>query len=208
MILQTDVLSLHIKQIVHQMKTNCTIYIKNMVCDRCIMVVTDVLNRLGWTPVTVRLGQAELPDTPSASQYEQIRSALCALGFELIEDNHTRTAEHIKQLIINLIHRKNGSLKINLSQYLSDECRQDYSTLSKIFSEAQGCTIEKYFIAQRIERVKELLEYDELNLNEIADKLNYSSTAHLSTQFKMQTGLTPRQYKQQKKQSRMPLDKI
>ena len=81
------------------------------------------------------------------------------MGFELIEDNHTRTVEHIKQLIINLVHRKNGSLKINLSQYLSDECRQDYSTLSKIFSEAQGCTIEKYFIAQRIERVKELLEY-------------------------------------------------
>lgn len=190
------------------MKTNCTIYIKNMVCDRCIMVVTNVLTRLGWSPLAVRLGQVELNDEPSDLQREQIRKALAAYGFELIEDQHSRISEEIKQIIINLIHRKDGLLKINLSQYLSKQCHYDYSTLSKIFSETQGTTIEKYFIAQKIERVKELLEYDELNLNEIADKLNYSSPAHLSAQFKSLTGLTPRQYKQQRSPSRTPLDKI
>lgn len=201
-------LSLHIKHFALIMETNCTIYIKNMVCDRCIMVVTDVLTRLGWSPLSVRLGQAELNGQPSDLQRQQISKALSAYGFELIEDPHSRISEEIKQIIIDLVHRKDGLLKINLSSYLTKQCHHDYSTLSKIFSENQRTTIEKYFIAQKIERVKELLEYDELNLNEIANKLNYSSTAHLSSQFKSLTGLTPRQYKQQKNPSRMPLDKI
>ena len=116
--------------------------------------------------------------------------------------------EHIKRLIIGLVHHQDNRLRTNLSQYLATECRHDYGTLSKLFSETQGTTIEKYFIAQKIERAKELLDYGELTLNEIADRLNYSSTAHLSAQFKAQTGYTPRQYRQQKERARIPLDKI
>ena len=115
---------------------------------------------------------------------------------------------HIKRLIIGLVHQQDNRLRTNLSQYLATECRHDYGTLSKLFSETQGTTIEKYFIAQKIERAKELLDYGELTLNEIADRLNYSSTAHLSAQFKAQTGYTPRQYRQQKERARIPLDKI
>ena len=130
------------------------------------------------------------------------------LGFELIDDPRIRTVEHIKRLIIELVHQQDNRLRTNLSQYLATECRHDYGTLSKLFSETQGTTIEKYFIAQKIERAKELLDYGELTLNEIADRLNYSSTAHLSAQFKAQTGCTPRQYRQQKERARIPLDKI
>lgn len=190
------------------MDSTYNIYIKNMVCDRCIMVVTDILKKLGLNPVHVVLGRAELSAPLTDAQRTELKDMLTSYGFELIEDSRTRTVEQIKQLIIELIHGNGNQLQTNLSQYLSDACHHDYSALSKLFSEVQGTTIEKYFIAQKIERAKELLEYDELNLNEIALALNYSSAAHLSAQFKTYTGLTPRQYKQQKVGSRIPLNKI
>lgn len=190
------------------MDTTYNIYIKNMVCDRCIMVVTDILKKLKLNPLHVVLGRAELSAPLNNTQRQEIKTTLNSFGFELIEDSRTRTVEQIKELIIELIYTNNNRLQTNLSQYLSDTCHHDYSTLSKLFSEIQGTTIEKYFIAQKIERAKELLEYDELNLNEIALTLNYSSAAHLSAQFKAYTGLTPRQYKQQKADLRIPLNKL
>lgn len=190
------------------MATEHNIYIKNMVCDRCITAVRSTLERLGTPPVTVVLGRAELDASPTPLQRQNIAEALSSIGFELIEDPRIRTAEHIKRLIIELIHHPDKHLRTNLSHYLSEQCHHDYSALSKLFSETQNTTIEKYFIAQKIERVKELLEYGEMNLNEIAHHLNYSSTSHLSTQFKMLTGLTPRQYKMQKPGTRLALDKV
>ena len=186
------------------METDRNIYIKNMVCDRCVMVVRSVLERLGLTPLSVELGRAELSAPLAETARQALREALAPLGFELIDDPRIRTVEHIKRLIIGLVHQQDNRLRTNLSQYLATE----YGTLSKLFSETQGTTIEKYFIAQKIERAKELLDYGELTLNEIADRLNYSSTAHLSAQFKAQTGYTPRQYRQQKERARIPLDKI
>lgn len=190
------------------METDRNIYIKNMVCDRCVMVVRSVLERLGLTPLSVELGRAELSAPLAETARQDLREALAPLGFELIDDPRIRTVEHIKRLIIELVHHQDNRLRTNLSQYLATECRHDYGTLSKQFSETQGTTIEKYFIAQKIERAKELLDYGELTLNEIADRLNYSSTAYLSAQFKAQTGYTPRQYRQQKERARIPLDKI
>ena len=189
-------------------ETDRYLYIKHMVCDRCIMAVTKVLERLGLTPVSVVLGRAELAETPTKDQKEKIRKSLEALGFELIGDPRTRIVEQVKNLIIEWVHRSDRHPHINLSQYLAAECRHDYSTLSKLFSGTQGTTIEKYCIAQKIERAKELLDYGELSLGEIAERLDYSSPAHLSAQFKTLTGLTPRQYKQQKSLPRIPLDKI
>lgn len=191
------------------MDTDRNLYIKNMVCDRCIMAVTNVLAQLGLTPVSVTLGRAELPQPPTDEQRQALRLALDDLGFELIDDQRIRIVEHIKQLLIELTRQSDKHPKTNLSYYLAEQCRHDYSALSRLFSETQGTTIEKYFIAQKIERAKELLEYGELNLNEIADHLGYSSAAHLSSQFKALTGLTPRQYKQRKEEHRrMPLDKV
>ena len=169
------------------METDRNIYIKNMVCDRCVMVVRSVLERLGLTPLSVELGRAELSAPLAETARQALREALAPLGFELIDDPRIRTVEHIKRLIIGLVHQQDNRLRTNLTQ---------------------GTTIEKYFIAQKIERAKELLDYGELTLNEIADRLNYSSTAHLSAQFKAQTGYTPRQYRQQKERARIPLDKI
>ena len=124
------------------------------------------------------------------------------------DDPRDRIVEQIKRLIIELVHSDGPRLHTNLSQHLAAACHHDYSALSKLFSETQGTTIEKYCIAQKIERAKELLDYGELSLGEIADRLDYSSTAHLSAQFKALTGLTPRQYKQKKSLPRIPLDKI
>lgn len=191
------------------MDTDRNLYIKNMVCDRCVMAVTNVLAQLGLTPVSVTLGRAELPQPPTDEQRQALRLALDDLGFELIDDQRIRIVEHIKQLLIELTRQSGKRPKTNLSHYLAEQCRHDYSALSRLFSETQGITIEKYFIAQKIERAKELLEYGELSLNEIADQLGYSSAAHLSSQFKTLTGLTPRQYKQRKEEHRrMPLDKV
>ena len=184
------------------------LYIKNMVCNRCIMVVESILKAEQLTAERVELGMASIRETLTEEQKESVRRQLEAVGFELMDDKRSLLIEHIKQLIIELIHRQNGELRTNLSDYLTEHCGQDYSALSKLFSEINGITIEKYFIAQKIERVKELLAYDELSLNEIADLLNYSSTAHLSAQFKSVTGMPPSQFKKQASHKRLSLDKI
>ena len=185
-----------------------TLHIKNMVCNRCIMVVKSQLEQLGLHPLSVELGIAVLPDAVSDETYQRVKASLETFGFELIDDKKSQTVELIKDAIIELVHYDDNGLKTNLSDYLASKLHRDYSALSKLFSETTNTTIEKYLIAQKIERVKELLAYDEFSLSEIAGMLNYSSVAHLSAQFKAQTGYTPRQYRQQKERARIPLDKI
>ncbi|WP_289226489.1 AraC family transcriptional regulator [uncultured Bacteroides sp.] len=184
------------------------LHIKNMVCNRCIMAVKSQLESLGLQPESVELGIAILPEKVTDKVYQTVKDALEPLGFELIDDKKSQMTELIKNAIIELVHYHEKKLKVNLSNYLASRFHRDYSTLSKFFSEATNTTIEKYLIAQKIERVKELLVYGELSLNEIADKLNYSSTAYLSSQFKNVTGLTPSHFKKMKENKRKSLDEV
>lgn len=185
-----------------------TLHIKNMVCNRCIMVVKSQLEQLGLHPVSVELGIAVLPGKITEEVYHAVKASIEPFGFELIDDKKSQIIEQIKDAIIELVHHNDSDLKVNLSDYLVSKLNRDYSFLSKLFSEVTNTTIEKYFIAQKIERAKELLVYGELSLNEIADKLNYSSAAYLSTQFKSVTGLTPSHFKNIKENKRKPLDQI
>ncbi len=184
------------------------LHIKNMVCNRCIMVVKSQLEQLGLSPVSVELGIVVMPDKITDEIHHAVKESLEPLGFELIDDKKSQVIEQIKDAIINLVHYNDDELKVNLSDYLTDKFNRDYSTLSKLFSEVTNTTIEKYLIAQKIERAKELLVYGELSLNEIADKLNYSSAAYLSAQFKSVTGLTPSYFKKIKENKRKPLDEV
>ena len=180
--------------------------IKNMVCDRCILVVQQELEKLGLKPLQIELGRVEMESDLPADTRTLLATRLEELGFALLDDKRTMIAERIKNQIIDLVHRRNNELSVNLSDFLSDQLHQDYSSLSKLFSEVEGKTIEQYYIAQKIERVKELLVYNELSLSEIALQLNYSSQAHLSSQFRKVTGLSPRQFKN--KGERKTLDEI
>lgn len=185
-----------------------TIYIKNMVCNRCKMVVKSTLEKLGLHPVQVELGEIELQESDISMVKEALKKELQALGFDLLDDKKTQTIEKIKNLITELVHNKNSDLQVTLSEYLSREIRQDYSALSNLFSEVEGITIEKYYILQKIEKIKELLVYDELTLSEIAFQLNYSSVGYLSNQFKKVTGLTPSHFKKLRTIKRKPLDQL
>jgi YesN/AraC family two-component response regulator len=184
------------------------LYIKNMVCNRCIMVVKTELERLGLEPIDVELGEVSFANEISQEQKQEIDSVLTQLGFALIDDRKSRLIESIKTLIVELVHQHNSELQTNLSDYLSGRLLQDYNSMSHLFSEVEGTTIEKYFIAQKIERVKELLVYDEMTLSEIAFMLHYSSVAHLSNQFKKVTGLTPSHFKNIRAEKRKPLDEV
>ncbi|MBS1765206.1 MAG: helix-turn-helix transcriptional regulator [Bacteroidetes bacterium] len=184
------------------------LFIKNMVCNRCVMVVQHELEKLGITPVKVTLGEVTLDAELNQTKRQNLENSLTALGFEIIDDRKSRMIEKIKTIIIQLIHVQDNRLQQNLSEILSNDLHHDYNYLSNLFSEVEGITIEKYFIAQKIERVKELLVYDELSLSEIAFQLNYSSVAYLSSQFKKVTGLTPSHFKQIKTEKRKPLDQV
>lgn len=186
----------------------CTLFIKNMVCNRCIMVVQNELDKFGFATKSVQLGEVVLQQTLTKSEKAALNKSLSALGFEIIDDKKGRVIEKIKNIIIDIVHHKDSHLQNKLSEVLSKALLQDYNHLSNLFSEVEGITIEKYFIAQKIERVKELLVYDELTLSEIAYKLNYSSVAYLSNQFKKVTGLTPSHFKQIKSDKRKPLDQV
>jgi AraC-like DNA-binding protein len=184
------------------------IFIKNMVCDRCIHVVKSELEKLELDYISIVLGEVVLKNPISSNERINIANCLEAFGFELLDDKENITVERIKNLIIDLVHYKTEPLKNNLSNYLAEDLRQDYSTLSKLFSEKEGATIEHYFIAQKIERAKELLLYNEMTLSEIAIQLNYSNVAHLSNQFKKTTGYTPTQFKQMKEKKRKQIDDL
>ena len=182
--------------------------IKNMVCDRCKMAVEQVLKDVGLTPERIDLGEVWVIDVPTEAQLAQLKTRLEALGFELLDDQRQQMIERMKTSIIALVHHHQGNKTLNLSVYLSQLLHRDYSALSKLFSEVTGVTIERYFIMQRIERVKELIRYDELTLTEIAYQMNYSSVAHLSSQFRSVTGMTPTQFRFMKTAQRVNLDEV
>ncbi|TPE46383.1 AraC family transcriptional regulator [Pontibacter mangrovi] len=185
------------------------IYIKNMVCDRCKRVVAEELQKLGYQVLQVGLGEAEIAAGDKEPNLEQLREVLESNGFELLDDRKTQLIEKVKLAIIELVHQAGEhDLHINTSDYIAEKVGLDYNYISSLFSSFEGTTIEKYLILQRIERVKELLVYDELSLKEIAYQLGYSSVAHLSSQFKKVTGLTPSHFKQVKSQKRKTLDKV
>ena len=179
-----------------------------MVCNRCNIVVKSELEKIGLHAISVQLGEVEFLDDFKDDQKEILSKRLRALGFELLEDKIRITIARIKNLIVDLVHRKDIELKTNLSYYLSKQLGQDYNVLSNSFSEVEGKTIEHYFIAQKIEKVKELIMYNELTLSEIAIQLNYSDVAHLSNQFKKITGFTPSQFKKNKENMRFQIDKL
>lgn len=184
------------------------LFIKNMVCNRCILVVQNELDKLGLDVKSIGLGEIILVNELGAEQKEKLDKALVFLGFRIIGDKKHRIIEKVKNTIIALVHHQDNDAKTNLSEILSSQLHHDYNYLSNLFSEIEGTTIEKYFIAQKIEKVKELLVYDELSLSQIAFRLNYSSVAYLSNQFKKVTGLTPSHFKQIREKKRKPLDEV
>jgi len=179
-----------------------------MVCNRCILVVQQELQKLNIDICKVALGEVETTAEIQKEKLEQLEKNLDALGFELLDSSKRQLIEKIKNIIIWQVHYSHEENHYNFSEILSKTLHKDYSYLSSLFSEVEGITIEKYIIHQKIEKVKELIIYDELNLSEIGYKLGYSSVAHLSNQFKKVTGLTPSHFKQVGQNKRKPLDKI
>jgi AraC-like DNA-binding protein len=177
-----------------------------MVCIRCKIVVKDELTKLGLHYTVVELGEADIVETISEAQHDQIKAALLKSGLELMDDKKSVLIQRIKSVIVELVHYSEEPLAINFSQFLSEKLNHNYTYLANLFSEVQGITIEKFIIAHKIERVKELLVYNELTLTEIAYKLHYSSVAHLSAQFKKVTGLTPTYFKNLKDKRRSMLE--
>lgn len=179
-----------------------------MVCSRCKMVVKSELEKLGLHPLSVELGEVEIKEGNIDKVKNDLVYNLRLLGFDLIDDKKSKTIEKIKTLVIDLVHNKNNNINTNLSDYLAEHLLQDYSSLSNLFSEVENTTIEKYFIQQKIEKVKELLMYNELTLSEIAFQLNYSSVAHLSNQFKKVTGFSPNYFKKLKDKKRRQIEDL
>lgn len=184
------------------------IYVRNMVCNRCISAVRAELNKLGLHPMDVSIGEVEFYENLSKEQLKSINERFKLQGFEILDDKRSRTIEQIKQIIIQQIHYPEETIQLNLSDLLARRLNKDYSSLSNLFSELEGITIEQYAILQRIEKVKELLMYNELSLSQIADRMNYSSLSHLSSQFKKITGLAPSNFKELKENKRKSLDDV
>ena len=179
-----------------------------MVSIRCKMIVKSELQKLGLHFASVELGIVEILEQITPHQRDQLKICLKKSGLELMDDKKSILIEKIKNTIVELIHYSDEPLKINFSEYLSTKLNYDYTYLSNLFTEVQGTTIEKFIIFHKIERVKELIVYDELNLSEIAFKLHYSSVAHLSNQFKKITGLTPSHFKKLKEKRLINLEDI
>ena len=188
------------------MKTTLTI--RNMVCDRCKAAVGRLLqaHRLGWTRLD--LGEVELSASPDAATIEHLRSDLREEGFELVDDRDSVIIARIKAAIVNLVHHEGISGRVKLGDHLTGLLHKEYSGLSSLFTQVEGITIEQYFLLQRLERVKELIRYNELSFSEIADRTGFSSAAHLSTQFKQLTGMTPSAFKNSHSAARLDLDKV
>lgn len=187
-----------------------SLYIKNMVCNRCIYMVGQLFDQSGLQPRSIKLGEVQLSADPSTQQLAILETKLREFGFELLTDQKHRIIEKIKTLAIEHI-QQDDHLKDKgplFSTVLSDTLHKDYSSLSKLFSESENITIEKYLIEQKIEKVKEWLAYRELTLSEMADRLGYSSVAHLSAQFKKTTGFTPSDFRKQKDHHRRSLDRV
>ncbi len=179
-----------------------------MVCPRCITSVEQILEKNHLQAKYVRLGEVELIKEPEKEKLEQFAEDLKQTGFELLDDQKTQLIEQVKNLLIQKVQSGNIEERFSISKYISDNIYKDYSSISKLFSEVEGITIEQFFILQKIEKTKELLIYDEHSLSQIAFNLGYSSTQHLSNQFKKFTGMTPSQFKQLGAAHRKPIDNV
>lgn len=184
------------------------LYIKNMVCTRCIKVVREELEKTGIKYNSIQLGEVILPESISPEKLEKLNMALLENGFEIIDDSKNRLIEEIKTLVIKSIYEESKPEALNYSDYLSKATGKPYPVLSNLFSSVENITIEKYIISQKIERAKELLVYGEHTLSEIAFMLGYSSSQHLSNQFKKITGFTPSYFKELKEIKRSSIDKL
>lgn len=184
------------------------LYIKYMVSLRCKMLVKDELKRLGLHYVIVDLGMVEILEDIAPLQFQELKKNLAISGLELLDDKKSILIEKIKNVIVEMVHYTDEMPKVNYSDYISEKINHDYTYLSNIFSEVKGITIQQFIINHKIERVKELLLYDELNLTEISYILNYSSVAHLSNQFKKVTGLSPTFFKQLKQKRNSNLENV
>ena len=179
-----------------------------MVSIRCKMLVKAELKNLGLHFIIVELGEVEIMENISGEQREQLKIALLNSGLELLEDRKAVLVEKIKNIIIEMVHYSDETIKINFSNFLSKKLNHDYTYLANLFSEVQGTTIRQFIISNKVERIKELMVYDELSISEIAWKMNYSSVAHLSNQFKDVTGLSPSHFKQLKDKRRIPIEEL
>lgn len=184
------------------------LFIKYMVSNRCKTAVKEELKKLGLHFIVVDLGEVEIMEELSLEQRQELNTSLLACGLELMEDKKAILIERVINVITAMIHHSDEALKMNYSDYISEKLDYDYTHLSNLFSEVKGTTIQQFIIVHKIEKVKELLLYDELNLTEISYKLHYSSVAHLSNQFKKITGLSPSQFKQLKDKKRSPIEDI
>lgn len=184
------------------------LYIGNMVSNRCKMIVKSELEKHGLHFIMVELGEVEIMESLSAEQLESFNDSLGKSGLSVISDKKSILIERIKNTIVELVYYSDKLPRTNFSDFLSEKLQYDYTYMANIFSEVQGTTIERYLISLRIERVKELLIYGELNLTEISYKMQYSSVAHLSSQFKKVTGLTPSYYKRLRHKKRNPIERM
>lgn len=184
------------------------LYIKYMVSIRCKMIVKEELKKLGLHHTAVELGEVEVLETITDEQRQQIKAGLLRSGLELMDDKRAVLIERIKNVIIEMVHYAEEMPRVKNSEYISQKLNHDYTYLANLFSEATGTTIEHFIILHKIEKVKELLLYDELNLTEISYKMQYSSVAHLSNQFKKITGLTPTFFKKLKDKRRTALENV
>ncbi len=179
-----------------------------MVSSRCKIAVKEELKKLGLHFIVVDLGEVEIMEKLSDVQRELLKANLITAGFELMDDRKAVLIEQIKNVIIEMVHHTEETIKINFSTYLSEKLKHDYTYMANLFSEVQGTTIEQFIISHKIERIKELIIYDELTITEIAWKMNYSSVAHLSNQFKKVTGLSPSHFKKLKDKRRNQLEDV
>jgi AraC-like DNA-binding protein len=184
------------------------LYIKYMVSTRCKMIVKEELKKLGLHFILVDLGVVDIMENISSEQRELLRAALLSDGLELMDDKRAILIEKIKNVIVEMVHYADEMPKINFSHFLAEKLDYDYTYLSNLFSEIQGTTIEQFIISHKVERIKELIIYGEMNITEIAFKMNYSSVAHLSSQFKKVTGLSPTHFKGLKNKRRNPIEEI
>lgn len=184
------------------------LYIKHMVSNRCKMVVKEELAKMGLHFIIIELGEVEVMETISQEQREQLRTALQKAGLQLIDDRRSITIEKIKTAIIEMVHNADEMIHVNFSDFISRKLNYDYTYIANLFSKTQGTTIEQFIIRHKVEKIKEYISYGELNMSEIAWKMNYSSVAHLSNQFKKRTGISPSNFKRLKDKNRCPIEEI
>lgn len=188
--------------------TQSELYIKNMVCPRCISAVREALDQLELPYSSIELGKITVANVPSNLQKQQLANLLAARGFQLLEEGKSSLISQIKSVLIEQIQHAENPLTENFSSFISEKLNHEYTYLSKLFSQVEGITIEKYITKLKIERVKELIFYNEKSLSEIADLLGYSSIAYLSSQFKKETGMTPSMFKKSTSAGRRTLDSL